>query len=101
MGAASLCVLGAVGASQVTLARYREQLAGELEGAVLLLVEMVLAHGDTPHPGKILDMIMLVGPGGQERTEDEYRELYKKAGFRLTRVVPTASPVSVVEGVPV
>jgi len=67
----------------------------------LLLVEMVLAHGDTPHPGKILDMIMLVGPGGQERTEDEYRELYKKAGFRLTRVVPTASPVSVVEGVPV
>ena len=35
---------------------------------------------------------MLVGPGGQERTEEEYRDLYDKAGFRLTRVVPTKSP---------
>ncbi|HEU5311708.1 MAG TPA: methyltransferase, partial [Candidatus Eisenbacteria bacterium] len=66
----------------------------------LLLVEMVLPQGDAFHPGKMLDMIMLVGPGGQERTEQEYRELYEKAGFRLTRVVPTKSPVSVVEGVP-
>lgn len=66
----------------------------------LLLVEMVLPHGDAFHPGKMLDMIMLVGPGGQERTEEEYRELYEKAGFRLTRVVPTKSPASVIEGVP-
>ena len=66
----------------------------------LLLVEMVLPHGDAFHPGKMLDMIMLVGPGGQERTEEEYRALYEKAGFRLTRVVPTKSPASVVEGVP-
>ena len=66
----------------------------------LLLVEMVLPHGDVFHPGKMLDMIMLVGPGGQERTEEEYRDLYKKSGFQLTRVVPTKSPVSVVEGVP-
>ena len=53
--------------------------------------------GDTPHPGKILDMMMLVGPGGQERTEQEYGALLAKAGLRLTRVVPTESPVSVVE----
>jgi O-methyltransferase domain len=65
----------------------------------LLIVEMVLPPGDTMHPGKILDMIMLVGPGGQERTEEEYRLLLGKAGFRLTRVVPTESAVSVVEGV--
>jgi hypothetical protein len=66
----------------------------------LLLVEMVIPPGDAFHPGKMLDMIMLVGPGGQERTEEEYRELYKKAGFRLTSVVPTKSPASIVEGVP-
>ncbi len=65
----------------------------------LLLVEMVLPHGDTPHPGKMLDIMMLVGPGGQERTEDEYRTLLGKAGFRLTRIVPTESAVSVVEAV--
>jgi hypothetical protein len=66
----------------------------------LLIVEMVLPTGDAPHPGKLLDMVMLVVPGGRERTEMEYRDLLAKAGFRLTRVVPTASPVSVVEALP-
>jgi len=66
----------------------------------LLIVEMVLPAGDTPHPGKVLDMVMLVFPGGQERTEAEYASLLGKAGFRLSRVVPTESAVSVVEAVP-
>ena len=63
----------------------------------LLLVEMVLPLGDTPHPGKMLDMTMLVSTGGQERTEVEYGSLLAKAGFRLTRVVPTSSAASIVE----
>jgi hypothetical protein len=63
----------------------------------LLLVEMVLPDGDAPHPGKMLDIAMLVLTGGEERSESEYRSLLAKAGFRLTRVVPTASPASVVE----
>jgi hypothetical protein len=66
----------------------------------LLIVEMVLPDGDTPHLGKILDLAMLVLPGGQERTASEYEPLLAKAGFRLHRVVPTASPVSVVEALP-
>ena len=65
----------------------------------LLVVEMVLPEGDAPHPGKMLDMVMLVVPGGQERTEAEYRLLLSGAGFRLSRVVPTDSAVSVVEAV--
>jgi hypothetical protein len=65
----------------------------------LLVVEMVLAAGDAPHPGKILDMVMLSQLGGQERTEAEYGALLAKAGFRLTRVVPTASAASIVEAV--
>ena len=69
-------------------------------GGRLLIVEMVLPAGDTPHPGKVLDVVMLVFPGGQERTEAEYATLLGKAGFRLSRVVPTASAVSVVEAVP-
>jgi hypothetical protein len=48
----------------------------------------------------MLDMMMLVGPGGQERTGEEYRALLEKANFRMTRVVPTASDVSIVEAVP-
>jgi hypothetical protein len=66
----------------------------------LLIVETVLPAGDTPHQGKLQDMVMLVIPGGQERTEEEYASLLAKAGFRLKRVVPTESVVSVVEAVP-
>jgi hypothetical protein len=65
----------------------------------LLIVEMVLPPGDAPHPGKILDMVMLVLIGGQERTEAEYARLLHKAGFSLSRVMATQSPVSVVEAV--
>ena len=67
----------------------------------LLIVETVLPDGDTPHQGKMQDMVMLVVPGGQERTEAEYSTLLGKAGFRLKRVVPTESVASVVEAVPV
>lgn len=65
----------------------------------LLLIEMVLPEGDEPHPGKILDMVMLVMPGGQERTAAEYDELLAKAGLKMTNVIPTASAVSIVEAV--
>jgi hypothetical protein len=68
--------------------------------ARLLIIEMVLPPGDAMHPGKLLDILMLAIPGGTERTEAEYGALLAKAGFRLSRVVPTASPVSVVEAVP-
>jgi hypothetical protein len=50
----------------------------------LLIVEMVIPPGDAPHPGKMLDMAMLVQMGGQERTADEYELLLSKGGFRLT-----------------
>jgi hypothetical protein len=67
----------------------------------LLIIEMVLPAGDTPHPGKMTDIVMLTVPGGQERTEQEYRDLLHKAGFKLARVVPTHSAASIVEAFPV
>lgn len=67
--------------------------------ARLLVIEMVLPEGNVMHPGKMLDLMMLVGPGGQERTAREYSALLAKAGFRMTRVVPTESAVSLVEAV--
>lgn len=66
----------------------------------LLIIETVLPEDNTPHQGKLQDLVMLMVPGGQERTEKEYAELLGKAGFKLRRVVPTTSVVSVVEGVP-
>jgi hypothetical protein len=67
----------------------------------LLIVETVLPPGDAAHLGKLMDNVMLVFPGGQERTEAEYGVLLERSGFRLDRVVPTASTVSVVEAVPI
>jgi hypothetical protein len=64
----------------------------------VLVVENVLPPGNAPSFGKVLDLNMLVIPGGEERTEEEYRQLYEEAGLRLTRVVPTSAEVSVVEG---
>jgi hypothetical protein len=66
----------------------------------LLIIEMVLPAGDAPHPGKLLDMVMLTSPGGQESTEPEYAALLRENGFRLARVVPTASAASVIEAIP-
>jgi SAM-dependent methyltransferase len=63
----------------------------------LLLVEMVIPEGDAPSPGKFLDLEMILFTGGQERTENEYRVLLAKAGFELTKVTQTASPMSVIE----
>ncbi len=68
-------------------------------GGRLLITEMVLPAGDTPHPGKMLDIAMLVWPGGQERTLAEYDRLLSKGRFHLARVVPTESAVNVMEAV--
>ncbi|AKS31953.1 methyltransferase [Mycolicibacterium goodii] len=70
-------------------------------GATLVLVEGVIPDHDRGVPLKWVDMEMLIGNAARERTEAQYRRLYTEAGFRLTRVVPTASPYSLIEGVAV
>ena len=64
----------------------------------VLVVEGVILPGNEPAFGKLLDLHMMVVPGGKERTEAEYRKLFEGAGLRLTRIVPTKAEVSVVEG---
>jgi hypothetical protein len=43
---------------------------------------------------------MLITLGGRERTATEYERLLASAGLVLTKVVPTASPMSVIEAIP-
>lgn len=70
------------------------------EGGRVLVVEMVLPPGSEPSPARAFDMLMLLNqPGGRIRTEAEFRDLFAAAGLRLTRVIPTASPNSIIEGV--
>ncbi len=67
----------------------------------LLVVESVILPGNEPSIGKMLDLAMMVLPGGMERTEVQYRELFAKAGLKLERIVPTDADVSVIEARPV
>lgn len=68
------------------------------DGRVLVL-ESVIADGNGQDFGKLLDIEMLVSPGGKERTAAEYEELFERAGLRLKRIIPTKSPYSVIEAV--
>ena len=69
---------------------------GERRGRVILL-EAVLQPGNAPDLGKVIDLEMLVMPGGRERTAEEFESLFTRAGFELTKIVPTKSPLSVIE----
>jgi len=73
---------------------------GVNSGGKLLVVDNVIQPGNDFAPGKFLDLQMLIFPGGCERTEKQFRDLFAAAGWRLSRVMPTAVPESIVEGVP-
>ena len=71
------------------------------ENGKLLVVEMVIPPGNEPSLAKILDVEALIMTAGAiERTEAQYRELFEKAGFKLTNVISTRSPMSILEAVP-
>jgi hypothetical protein len=71
------------------------------DAATLLLMESVVAPGNGPDFATSLDLDMLVFVGGRERTEPEYAALLGSAGFRVTRVIPTISTISLIEARPV
>jgi hypothetical protein len=63
-------------------------------------LDIVMAAGNDPSPGKPYDILMLLTqPGALIRTEDEFRQLFTAAGLRLTRVIPTDSQNSILEAV--
>jgi len=68
-------------------------------GGKLVLLEFAWSPGNNPELGEWADIEMLALPGGRERTADEYRDLFQRAGFRMTRIVPTEVPQSVIEAV--
>jgi hypothetical protein len=71
------------------------------QGRVILL-EMMLQSSVPPMYPVLSDLNMLLRTGGCERTEAEYRSLYRAAGFELTRAIATAAPTgtTIIEGRP-
>jgi hypothetical protein len=69
-------------------------------GGKLLLAEIVIGTGDDSRFAGLLDLEMLVlTPGGRERTREEFQKLFAAGGFKLTGVVGTGTHISIVEGV--
>ncbi len=67
-------------------------------GGRVLIVQEALPPGDAPSFGKLLDLQMLL-IGGRERTEADYRALLDGSGYELTRIIETACPLHVIEGI--
>jgi hypothetical protein len=70
-------------------------------GGRLLVVDQVVPAGNEPGISKIVDLEMLVLPGGMERTEQEFRELFDASGFRLDRIIAMPALQCILEGIPV
>ena len=70
-------------------------------GGRLLVIDQVVPGRNQPGIAKLMDLEMLVLPGGMERTEKEFRELFAASGFRLERIIPTPGILCIIEGVPV
>jgi hypothetical protein len=69
-------------------------------GGKLLVVDNVILPGNDFSPGKFLDLQMLIFPGGCERTEKQFRDLFSASGWQLSRIIPTSAMDSIVEGIP-
>ncbi len=67
----------------------------------MVLIEQVLADGNAPCPGKMMDMMMLLMEQGRERRESEFAAIFEAAGFRLNRSIPLIGPWYAIEAIPV
>jgi len=65
----------------------------------VVLVEHVIPDGNEADFGKLVDVEMLALANGRERRAEEFAALFALAGYRLSRIVPTASACSIIEAV--
>jgi hypothetical protein len=82
--------------AEAILHNIRTALAGRPAGRVVL-IEAIVPPGPAPDLSKLIDLEMMLMPGGRERTAEQFAALFTRAGFELTRIVPTGSPLSVIE----
>lgn len=82
-----------------SIAILRSCRAAMTEGASLLLVERVLGPPNDVPDSKFSDLNMLIGPGGRERSNEEYARLFKATGFEFVGVTRGASGFGIFEGV--
>ena len=70
------------------------------DNARLLIVETIVPSTNAPSFSKLLDINMMVMSSGRERTQSEFQALLDAADFKLTRIIPTLAPQSIIEACP-
>ena len=70
-------------------------------GATLLLIECIVPENSKPSWTKLLDLQMLTLLSGKERTEKEYSEMLRTAGFRLDRMIDVGMSTAILESIAV
>ena len=69
-------------------------------GGRIVVAELVVDQSDTPGLPPLIDLNMMALSTGRERSREEFRQLFERAGLRLSTVSATASLVSALEAVP-
>lgn len=69
------------------------------QGTLLVLEGMISAPNEGQRAA-FSDLMMLVGTGGRERRDDEWKAVLAAGGFELTAIMPTASRFQILEGRP-
>ncbi len=69
--------------------------------SVLLVVDSIIPAGNIPHPGKVMDILMMVFAEGRERTEADFQQLFAQADLKLSKVTNTPTALTIIEAVPI
>jgi len=76
------------------LCRFMKDVVYNIKDRIIAIIDLFY-----PHFSKLMDLGMLVLPGGVERTKREYYTLLAEAGLRLDRIIPTKTSLSILEAV--
>ena len=60
------------------------------------MIELLLPDASTPNWPTTLDIVMLV-IGGRQRSLREYSDLFRDAGFAMTRAIDTPAGIAIIE----
>jgi len=68
------------------------------ENGKIVILEMIIEEDNKPSFGKLIDIQMMVFmKKGKERTRQEYKDLLAKSRLKVNRIIPTISPLSLIE----
>ena len=85
------------------LKQCRKAIPSQEQGGKVIIIDIVIGHSMDPtmyEAQLLLDMIMMVNTRGRQRSEDDWREIFMKAGFSDYKIVKKIGARSFIEVYP-